>query len=163
FVALLAYADWVEHRTRARYALVVTTTVAALLAKPMAVTLPVTLLLLDYWPLRRWPVTSWRALVREKGWLFLLVAAPSVVTMLLQLDAGAGEFASRVPLAGRIGNALVSYPRYVGKFLWPSNLAAMYPHPIRWPTSDVLLAAVFLLVLSGLAWRCARSAPWVLM
>ena len=160
-LAILAYAHFIQRRSWRRYALLAGATVCALLAKPMAVTLPATLLLLDFWPLRRWPALSWPALLREKGWLFLLVAVHSVITVRVQMETGAGDFSHGVPAAARVGNALVSYLRYLGKFFWPAELPALYPHPIWWPWTDLLASAAVLTALSYVAWRCARSRPWV--
>lgn len=162
FLALLAYARYAERKTRGRYALVAAALVAALLSKPMAATLPFTLLLLDFWPLKRWPAESWMALTREKAWLFLLVAAHGALTVVIQLGGGAGDFAARVPFTARIGNAVVCYPRYVARFFWPSDLAGLYPHPVWWSWIDIFVATAVLAALSVLAWRCVRSAPWVL-
>jgi Flp pilus assembly protein TadD len=163
FLALLAYAHYLERRTRARYALVFSATVAALLSKPMAVTLPATLLLLDYWPLRRWPVETWATLIREKLWLFLLVAVHSMVVLWVQFGSGAATFAMRVPFAARLGNAVVSYGCYLEKFFWPVKLAVLYPHPIWWSWTSVLLSSVALAGISGLAWHWRRAAPRCLM
>lgn len=163
FLALLAYARYARQRTRGRYVMVAAATVGALLCKPMAVTLPATLLLLDFWPLRRWPGERWQALVLEKAWLFLLAAAHSVVTILVQFGEGAGDLTARVPLSGRIGNAVVSYLHYLEKIFWPANLAALYPHPLWWPWREVLVATGVVIAISLLAWRYARRMPWGLM
>jgi Tfp pilus assembly protein PilF len=136
-------------------------TALALLAKPMTVTLPFTLLLLDYWPLRRWPARSWRVLVREKAPLFALVLAASVITLLVQRGAGATHFGAELTLGMRLGNAFVACARYLGKMLWPAELACFYPHPGWWPwwaiTGSVLLVAA----ISALAWRERARRPWL--
>ena len=162
FVALWAHAEFAARRERKWYALLAAATACALLAKPMAVTLPFTLLVLDFWPLRRWPARSWWALLREKGWLFLLAAALSVITVFVQLHEGAGDFATRVPMAARCGNATVAGVRYLGKFFWPAELPALYPHPIWWPWLDILASGAVLALLTAAAWRGRRAMPWVL-
>ena len=133
-------------------------TTAALLSKPMAVTLPVALLLLDYWPLRRWPAQPWAALLREKWMLFAIAAVQACVTVLLQSGTGATDFAARIPFAARLGNAAVSYVRYLGKFFWPADLAMVYPHPTWWPWTEVLVCTALLAAISAVAWR---STAWV--
>ena len=163
FLTLLAYARYCGRPTRGRALLVLAGTVAALLAKPMAVTLPFTLLLLDYWPLQRWPAKSWRVLVGEKVWLILAALATIVLTAVVQLDYGAGLFGRRVPFDARFGNAVVCYLCYLGKFFWPADLAAFYPHPIWRSWAAVLSATLALLALSILVWRGRRSQPWLLM
>ena len=80
----------------------------------------------------------------EKLPFFALAAAACVVTYAVQNQAGAVTAIDRFPLDARVGNALVSYCRYLGKFFWPADLAVYYPHPEYWPVEEVLLAGVFL-------------------
>jgi Flp pilus assembly protein TadD len=133
-----------------------------LMSKPMLVTLPLTLLVLDIWPLGRLKAPSGlRGLVREKIPLFALSAASCVVTLLAQRRAiGSLE---RFPLPSRIANALVSYVAYLGKTLWPSDLAVFYPYPSpalpAWKTGGAALILVFITVL---AVRFRRQRPYVL-
>jgi len=114
-----------------------------LLAKPMLVTLPFALLLLDWWPLGRWP-NAGAALRRllEKLPLMGLAAASAVVTFFAQQRGGAIGSLEAYPLAARLANALVSYAAYLCKMLWPFNLAALYPHPgmpAWWQTAGACL------------------------
>ena len=107
------------------------------MAKPMLVTWPFVLLVLDYWPLRRvdWRpadgierfAKAWLPLVREKLPLFGMVAASMVVTWFAQADVGPGERIVDVPLALRIANALVWYTQYIFLTFWPADLAVYYP------------------------------------
>ena len=159
---LLAYLRWVERPSRRNYGAVALGFTLALMAKPMAVTLPGTLLLLDFWPLRRWPARSWGALFREKLPLFVLAILGSVLTVWFQRESGAAEYGARFSLAERAANALVSYVRYLGKTVWPEPLAPFYPHPGSWPWGTVLGSAVLLLAVSGLAWRERERRPWLL-
>jgi hypothetical protein len=132
-----------------------------LMSKPMLVTLPFVLLLLDYWPLGRFehstvnpqPSAIWR-LAWEKAPFFLLSAVSCVVTFLVQQQGKAVQSIGRYPIGGRIENALVSYCRYLGKTFWPENLTIFYPHPGHWPLVLVVLAAAFVLAasLAGLCW-----------
>ena len=109
------------------------------MAKPMLVTVPFLLLLLDYWPLARLTfqgdaeptgrISNIPALLVEKVPLFALVAASSLVTFVAQQRGGATSLTYAVPLSSRIANALVSYVAYIGKMLWPTHLAVLYPVP----------------------------------
>ena len=156
-LALWAYGGYVARPSSGRYALVALGLVLGLMAKPMVVTLPCTLLLLDYWPLQRWPQRSWRALVREKLPLFALAGAFSVVTFVVQRAAGATEFGTRFTLMMRLGNALVSYVRYLGSAVWPVSLAPFHPHPGYWPWWAVLGSLIFLGAVSWLAWASVHA------
>ena len=138
-----------------------------LMSKPMLVTLPFVLLLLDYWPLSRLSFPALQNsstpplhLFLEKLPFFLLSAAASLVTFLVQRSAGA--VAATLPFAARTENALVSYCRYLGKLFWPVDLCILYPHPDYWPTMLVLLCGMMLLGISILAFAAARRHPWFL-
>jgi tetratricopeptide (TPR) repeat protein len=122
-----------------------------LMSKPMLVTLPFILLLLDAWPLKRvtsdeWRVKEWKGLVLEKIPFFLLTAAACVVTIQGQQAIGSVVTLSGLPLEWRLENSLVAYAAYLGKILWPENLAILYP--IRsipaweWISSGIVLAGV---------------------
>jgi len=134
-----------------------------LMSKPTLVTWPFVMLLLDYWPLRRFEVErTWR-LVMEKIPFVVLAAAASVVTVVVQKQAGAMATILSLPLSARTGNALIAYCRYLGKLFWPADLAVFYPHPGQWPAATVLLAGGFLLAISGLVWALRRRFPFLLM
>src|SRR5439155_10921177 len=143
-----------------------------LLAKPMLVTLPVVLLLLDYWPLGRVTLAStasvgrggprasqprrvWIHLVREKLPLLALAAASSVVTFVVQQRGGTVISLEWTPLGARASNAVVSYLTYMGKMLWPARLAVFYPFPSSFVAWPVMAAAVILIGVSALAMRGA--------
>jgi Flp pilus assembly protein TadD len=147
-----------------------------LMAKPMLVTLPCVLLLLDFWPLGRLgpprgaapvPADRWRDLVVEKLPLLALAAAAGVVTVLAQGARGAVQSVDLVPLGQRLGNALVSYAAYLGTTLWPVRLAAYYPHPggtIGAPAllgAGLLLAALTGAAVAGRRTRPALAAGWL--
>jgi Flp pilus assembly protein TadD len=159
---ILAYLRWVERPSPRRYTLVAGLFVLGLMAKPMLTTLPCTLLLLDYWPLRRWPALSWRALFWEKIPLFAIVGVHGVVTMLVQRALGATDYGENFTLWMRIGNALISYTRYLGKMLWPQTLSPFYPHPGSWPLWAVLGAATLIAAVSWLVWRERERRRWLL-
>jgi Flp pilus assembly protein TadD len=134
-----------------------------LLSKPMLVTWPFVLLLLDYWPLGRLQPGRWWALVREKIPFFALVVGSSVATFLIQRHGGAMMAVETMPPGARIGNALISYCRYLGKLFWPTDLAIYYPYPGDWPTGWVLLAGVFLAGVTALCFMLRRRHPYLLM
>ena len=137
-----------------------------LMAKPMLVTLPGVLLLLDAWPLgrlgrQRSLAEALRPLVVEKLPLFALSLASSAVTLLAQQQEGAIPPASRLGLALRAGTALTAYARYLGQLVWPSDLSVFYPYDPSLPATHVLAAAALLAVVTGLAASVARRWPWV--
>jgi hypothetical protein len=160
-LTLLAYARWVERPSRGRYALVALGTALALMSKPMAATLPCTLLLLDFWPLRRWPDRSWSALLREKIPLFGLTFALCVATVIVQRSVGATDYGENFTFWHRMANGFVSYARYLGKTFWPETLSPFYPHPGIWPWSAVLSAVAIFVAVSWLAWRERERRPWL--
>lgn len=149
-----AYGLYVQNPGWKRYLVVVVGLCLALLSKPMAVTLPLVLLLLDYWPLERYqefPARKrWPRLLFEKLPLLLLSAASSVITMFAQRAGGALADISALPLKFRIGNAIVSYVGYIQKTVWPANLSVFYPHPeqsLQW--SAFFASAVFLIAITA--------------
>jgi len=161
-LALLAYASAVGHHNawRARVALLVSLALG-LLAKPMLVTLPCVLLLLDGWPLGRLTgpaggLDPRRVLhaVREKLPLLALAAASCLMTLRAQAGGGAMASLDRVTLSDRVANALLAYLVYLRKFAWPSDLAVFYPHAGgQLPLWKPLLAAALLLAATLLALR----------
>jgi protein O-mannosyl-transferase len=102
-------------------------------------------------------------LLAEKIPLFALAALASVMTFLVQRHAGAVMGVESVPLGLRVGNTLISYGRYLGKLVWPMDLAVLYPYPGQWPLGKVTLAGGLLLGLSVLAWVQRRRHPYLLI
>lgn len=160
-LGIAAYVRWARGPSVGRYVLVTLCLGAALLFKPMAVTFPATLLLLDAWPLRRWPSASALKLIREKLPLFAVVAVHSLVTFAVQHEAGAAAYAERIPLGARLGNAVVAYARYLGKTFWPETLSPLYWHPGYWPGWAVAGALVLLVLISAVVWRQQGVRPWL--
>lgn len=141
------------------YWLAVVSFALGLMSKPMLVTWPFVLLLLDFWPLQRWDREPARQLLREK-WPFLALSFLScLVTFLVQSTAGATSKLNLVSIDYRLGNAVNSYALYLWQTIWPRDLLVFYPcgELIVW---RVALAFVLLLVLSVLIWRCRRQLPW---
>ena len=159
-LTMLAYVSYVRDRKIGKYLLVVVLFALGLMSKPMLVTLPFALLLLDYWPLGRFQKANGWKLVWEKLPLFVLSAASSVVTYLAQQKGGA--VVEHLPAGERIANALVSYLAYIGKMLWPRNLAVFYPHPrAALPVWQTVAAAALLALASVLVIRFARRRPYL--
>ena len=139
-----------------------------LMSKPMLVTWPFVLLLLDYWLLQRCAnyelrAATLRRLVLEKIPLLALALAVGVVTMVVQRNGAAVESLESLPADARLENALVAYCRYLGKMIWPTDLAVLYPHPGRWPVAEVILAGLFLLAVSLLVVAQRRRHPYLLV
>ena len=157
-LALGAYGWYASKRGWERYAVFIFLFALGLSAKPMIVTLPLLLLLWDYWPLGRLasgstaPKAFW--LAAEKIPLFILSAASSWITLYAQRNAGSLGSTELLPLRVRIENAVYSYASYIEKGIWPSRLAVFYPHPENslapW---KVCLAALLMIACSVLVWR----------
>jgi tetratricopeptide (TPR) repeat protein len=176
-LTLLAYARYAERPGPGRYAQVALFLVASLLAKPVAVTLPFVLLLLDYWPLGRLAGRSGvRRALLEKLPLLVPVAIVCVVTIVLQRDAGALTDPERLPMPARVWNAVDAYAVYLAKSFWPSGLAVFYPHPVHevpgaqlasdplvrgLPEAGVALRALGLAAITATALGLARSRPYL--
>ena len=135
-LTLGAYAGYVRRPfSLVRYSLIIFLFALGLMAKPMLVTMPFVLLLLDYWPLGRMAL-SWRLAV-EKLPLLALSAASCVITPLAQGEAMVPS--ESIPFPVRVANALISYVAYLGQFFYPAGLAVFYPHRIgNLPTWQVL-------------------------
>ena len=159
FLTLWCYARYVERPGVRRYLTVVLAFSLGLMAKPMIVTLPFVLLLLDVWPLRRAPWAKPRLL--EKLPLLALAAGASLVTFLAQRSSGAVAPLAGTPLALRLENALVSYMVYIGGMLWPAGLAVLYPLPRTLPFWEVAAAGLSLAGISLVVARQFRARPYL--
>jgi protein O-mannosyl-transferase len=173
-LSLVAYARYAETTSWKHYAFVAVALALGLMAKPMLVTWPFVLLLLDYWPLRRcqWQratgtegfVRALVPLVREKLPLFCLVAASMVITFIAQLHGGAVRTLVDVPVSLRLSNAIVSYAKYLFLTVWPSDLAVYYPFSRTGvPAWQLLCAIVLLTVITTFVFRQATERPYLLM
>lgn len=172
-LTLVSYHLYVQRRCLVRYLYVVLFYLLGLMAKSMLVTLPFSLLLLDIWPLGRLQLIRSEGRIRIKGNpgvlgligekipLFILSAASSVATYLVQKSGGAIETLQVLSIGDRFGNALVSYVLYIGKMLWPFYLSVFYPHPSILNRLQVYGAFLILLFISVLAVRNIRRQPWL--
>ena len=166
-LALGAYGWYVRKPEVRRYLVVAALFALGLMAKPQVITFPLVLLLWDYWPLGRVGSThefsnkvaqrGFSSLVIEKLPLFALSAASAIITMKAQSTGGAVRSEIEYPFAVRFGNALLAYARYLGKAVWPSHLAAMYPHPGESLQAWQAVAAALLLgFISAGVWAARR-------
>ena len=160
---LLAYAGYARRPRLRSYLVVVASFALGLMAKPMLVTLPCVMLLLDVWPLGRlrWPI-AWRV-VREKVPLFALAALASAVTVVVQHQAGAVRTLETLSVARRAATAIVGYGFYLAKTVWPSDLALLYPYPSSLPVWPIVTASGALAVITAIAVRLRRDRPELLV
>jgi protein O-mannosyl-transferase len=170
-----AYARYSDKPGAGRYAVVMVLFALGLTAKPMLVTLPILLLLLDYWPLTRLRTADDRRqtgdqrqrkgfgrLAWEKAPLFLLSAASCVITFYAQQHGKAVTAIEAIPLGMRLSNAVVAYLLYIWKMVWPARLAVLYPHPgASLPIWLILLSSAFLVGVSALVLRYGRKRPYL--
>jgi Flp pilus assembly protein TadD len=175
FLSLIFYTRYArsgsENGRRQSYALACFFFTCSLLAKPMLVTMPFLLLLLDYWPLQRvsgsrapnakLETASFRRLLTEKIPFLLVGVAAGAVTLLVHKSTGAIRSLALAPLGERMANALVSYARYLGKTFWPVHLALPYPYPGPWPAALVMFTAALVAGLCLAAvWFLRRRPAW---
>jgi len=157
---LLAYRWYAQRPGWKRYSLVALLFAMGLMSKPMLVTVPFLLLLLDYWPMGRTKEHSLGRLVAEKLPLLAMSAASSVVTIIAQ-EADGAIHSSDFTLSNRLQNAILSYARYVGKAIWPSDLAAFYPHRQHLPAWQVALAALLLVSITSAVLLFGRKQQYL--
>jgi tetratricopeptide (TPR) repeat protein len=145
------------------YALALVLFALGLMCKPMLVTLPFLLLLLDYWPLARLdvPRPAFGKLLLEKLPFLLLTAASCAVTFVAQQRGGAVESLEHVPLEGRLANAVVAYAAYLFKMFWPSKLAILYLRPDVWPVWQIALSAIVLFACTAVALALPTRRPYL--
>jgi protein O-mannosyl-transferase len=166
-LTLLAYVHYTRARSLGRYVVVALVFALGLMSKPMLVTLPFVLLVLDYWPLRRIGSGKSNArlqlstLVLEKIPLVALSVVSSVITFLAQ--KGAVGWTEELPIWERINNAVVSYILYIWQMLWPVRLAVFYPHPEnRLPLWQIIFSLVLLICISAVAIALRKQRPYLI-
>lgn len=169
-LSMLSYTGYVRHSNKKYYVLLIFFFVLGLMAKPMIVTLPFVLLLLDFWPLSRFQTKNDKLqmpgiqtsikLVLEKIPLFILSAAACTATFFVQQQGGAVVSVEAIPLTARVANACVSYIRYIGNMIYPVNLAIFYPQQ-KWPFVWVIMSALLLLGVSALVVRGSRNFQYL--
>jgi len=169
-LTLLAYGRYADRPSLGRYSVVIICLVLGLMAKPMLVTLPLVLLLMDIWPLKRISIggiaretrTAIR-LLAEKLPLFLL----SILSVSLSMLSLHGNYFyspySAIPMNMRIGNALVSYLAYIGKFFWPLELSVFYPFPGQIPLWKPVIASFAITGVTIAVWQFGRRKPYLIV
>lgn len=176
-LAIEAYAKYAAKGGVPRYLLVLALFALGLMAKPMVVTLPFVLLLLDWWPLRRFatarparpqdakssPVqaTSWKFLVIEKIPFFVLAAGSCILTLIAQTRAQAVVSMENVPLLVRLVNVTISYARYIDKMIWPADLTVIHPYETSFNAPGVIFSVVLLITVSLAAAGWRKSRPYL--
>ena len=173
-LTLWSYARYVEQPRIKRYLPVVGLFALGLIAKPMLVTLPFVLLLLDFWPLSRIQfngsnqdsVISGRRssmgwLILEKTPLFILTLGSCFITFFAQAKGGAVGSSAIHPFPVKVANAFFSYLKYIQKMIWPDHLAVLYPHPGVIPVWQLTAAMVLLIGISFVAIRYLKQLPWL--
>jgi tetratricopeptide (TPR) repeat protein len=165
-LTMMAYVRYVEHPNIKRYMIVVLFFIMGLMTKSMVVTLPFVLLLLDYWPLERFDKhpQQVRRLLMEKVPFLGLSAIVSATTYFAQQSGGAVIALEKIPLDYRIANMFFSYLRYIGKTVWPSRLAVIYPHPHINPLGvAAVTCALLFIVLSLFSIETGRRKRYVMV
>jgi tetratricopeptide (TPR) repeat protein len=169
-LAIWAYLRYVKRPVWQRYLWILMLFGLALMAKPMAVTFPFVLLLLDFWPLRRVEIdrvnrriTQLPRLLKEKLPLFALAAADCLITLTAQQRGGAVLGIEQVSLSFRFANALASYFGYIAKTLWPARLGAYYPIGTSAPVVQAILGSLLLIVVTVLAVRAGQRRGYFLV
>ena len=174
-LTIWSYVRFVEKPSPKRYGLTALFLMVGLMSKPMLVTLPFVLLMLDFWPLGRWRLLpeseknndlkegeKFSKLIREKIPFFIIVVGSSIITFIVQKSGGALKAMEDNSLSARIANAMVSYVTYLGKTFWPSELSVFYPHPGNTlPVWKVYVCVALLMVITLVAVRWIRRTPYL--
>lgn len=162
-LTLIFYTYYANKANWQRYLLTLTSAALALLAKPMAVTLPFLLLVLDYWPLQRYVRLSVKRLVLEKVPFFLLIILSAVLTFMAQRQAGAMSSAIDLGIFPRLVNTIVAYCEYVKLLFWPHDLAVLYRYRIDYSWLRVGLSLLFFFGSFGWVFYERKRSPFLLV
>jgi len=180
FLCLFAYLKYAGFPTWRRYLFVLVFFILSLMSKPMIVTFPVVMLLMDYWPLKRmasfhsgspeehksdgqsFEPRPFKTLFIEKLPFFLLSAAASVLVIFTEKKVGALTSLENLTIAERCGNAVVSYAKYIVMMFWPTDLAFIYPHPVTQPIILIVGAATFILAVTAAIVLSHPRRPYLL-
>jgi tetratricopeptide (TPR) repeat protein len=168
-LTMAAYIRYARRPGTGRYVLLLLVYGLGIMTKPVVVTLPLVLLLLDYWPLGRFqrnttPKVSLARLIKEKIPLLLLAGILSVMTLIAQRSGEAIISLEKNPLDYRIANAFLSYARYIGKMIWPSRLAVFYPHPhAGFSDAAVIVSALLLTLITAVIIYAGRRRKYLVM
>lgn len=166
FITLLLYAEYAANQRRSLYLLTLVTFMFGLMAKPMLVTLPIIMLLLDYWPLHHVAQIggcALRQLFVEKIPFLVCSMLSGIVTIYAQQKGGSVSDTSVVPMLLRIENALTAYVLYLGKTFWPVDLTIYYPFPSSIPLWQPVCSLALLIAVTGAAIRARQNHPHLLV
>jgi protein O-mannosyl-transferase len=167
---LWAYSFYCESIKISKYLICLLLFILSLLSKPMMVTLPFLLMLLDFWPFNRWQkafhdhgktLYAMKALIYEKIPFFLLALASSIITLWAQNKGGAVSSLKNLPFLDRLGNAIVSYATYLGKMFWPVNLAVFYPYETPLPLLEIVSSAAIIILITFIVLVYIRKLPFL--
>ncbi|MCX6224009.1 MAG: tetratricopeptide repeat protein [Bacteroidia bacterium] len=158
---LYAYAFYAELPKLSKYILCLILFIFSLMSKPMMVTMPFVLMLLDYWPLKRWQKSMAGRIIWEKVPFLLLTIASSILTFWAQNKGGAVASETILPLITRVDNAVVSYVAYLERTFWPFNLAVFYPYEFSLPLWKVLISAIIIIVITLAVLYYIRKLPFL--
>jgi tetratricopeptide (TPR) repeat protein len=171
FLTLIFYTEYVARQKRSLYLLTFFSFMLGLMCKPMLVTLPIIMLLMDFWPLDRYRNEELghgcklsgriKVLFKEKTIFFICSFLSGIVTIYAQHMGTAMSDLNEVPLGLRIANALISYIKYIEKTFWPHNLAVLYPLPSSIPLWQATISLLVLLLLSAAAICTWRRHPYL--
>jgi tetratricopeptide (TPR) repeat protein len=164
-LTLWAYVDYAQQPSGKRYRWVMAAFIAGLMSKPILVTLPVVLLLVDYWPLRRPEWDSREGILRlatEKLPLVMLAGFSSALTYVGVKRLGALDALAGLSMPTRVANALYSYLRYLELAAWPKGLAILYPYDLRLPLWKGLISGLALAALTAALFRARKTKPYLL-
>ena len=159
--AMLAYLHYARKRILSLYLLTTGFFILALLSKPMAVTWPCVVLLLDYWPLDRWKNDAKRVVLEKIPWV-VLASLSSIITVIAQHQRDAVKSLVEFSLTDRLANAAISYLIYVRQTVWPSGLTVFYPYPLHIHLGDAFLACFFLIIVTIVVVRQKQQYPYLL-
>jgi len=169
-VSLIAYVRYAKSPTWKHYALVAIALALGLMAKPMLVTWPFVMLLLDYWPLQRYqdPASATRSsevrrLILEKIPLFIIIGLSCAITYVAQSHGGAVRTFVDAPIWLRLTNALMAYAKYVWRTFWPHDLALYYPYPTVFNVWHLIGAAVVLLGFTAFCFTESKRRPYLIV
>ena len=162
-LTLILYTSYAKRANWQYYLLTLFSAACALMAKPMAVTLPFLLFLLDYWPLQRYPKTGIKRLLLEKFPFFLLILVSAILTFMAQRQAGAVSSAAELGILPRLINALVAYGEYVKLLFWPRDLAVLYRYRIDYSWLRIGISGIGFAALFYFVFRERKRYPFLLV
>lgn len=168
-LTLHCYLSWHRQSSKHYQKLTYAAAILAMMSKPITITLPITLLLLDLWPLKRMDVESlagiWernKKLVSEKAVFFACAILLAAATLYFQAQSETIVGLDELPLTSRVANACSAYLSYLGKIIYPANLSVFYPPRAQTPVLTAIISVIFFSSISLYAWRERAQKPYLL-